>query len=55
MNQIDLKYKFGRFMIMLDKNLRQEVSLSMNESIKGFYWRNFERIYKHEGLMKDSK
>ena len=27
----------------------------MNESIKGCYWRNFERIYKHEGLLKDSK
>ena len=27
----------------------------MNESIKGFYWRNFERIYKHEGLLKYSK
>ena len=24
----------------------------MNESIKGLYWRNFERIYKHEGLLK---
>ena len=27
----------------------------MNESIKGCYWKNFERIYKHEELMKDSK
>ena len=26
----------------------------MNESVKGCYWRNFERIYKHEGLMKAS-
>ena len=24
----------------------------MNESIKGCYWRNFERIYKHEGLLR---
>ena len=36
MNQIELKYKVGRFMIMLEDNL-------------------FERIYKHEGLLKDSK
>ena len=27
----------------------------MNESIKGCYWRNFEIIYKHEGLLEDSK
>ena len=26
----------------------------MNESIKGCYWRNFERIYKYKGLIKDS-
>ena len=31
------------------------MSLSMNERIKGFYWMNFERIYKHAGLLKDSK
>ena len=48
MNQIELKYKVGRFMIMLEENLRQEMSLSMNESIKGCYWRNFERIYKDD-------
>ena len=41
MNKIELKYKVESFMIMLEENLRQEVSLSMNESIKGSYWRNF--------------
>ena len=37
MNLIGLNYKVGRFMIMLEENLRQVVSLSMNESIKGCY------------------